>query len=123
MKCFHRLLLTDLDDRATAKQAGLGREHEHSSQEFLVVGTVVGWCLMLLPVPMPKGHQTPFIGRVVMLQANNRSVEFFRERFYSRLACAELHARMQPIVDSCGCHVSKQIASRDRGLVSSLPID
>ena len=29
---------------------------------------------------------------------------------------------MQPIVESCGCHASKQSDSRDRGLVSSLPI-
>ena len=29
---------------------------------------------------------------------------------------------MQPIVDSCRCHASKQSDSRDRGLVSSLPI-
>ena len=46
----------------------------------------------------------------------NRSVDFFRERFYSRLTCAELRARMQSIVDSCGCHTSKQSDSRDRGL-------
>ena len=29
---------------------------------------------------------------------------------------------MQSIVDSCDCHTSKQRDSRDRGLVSSLPI-
>ena len=29
---------------------------------------------------------------------------------------------MQSIVDSCGCHASKQSDSRDRELVSSLPI-
>ena len=29
---------------------------------------------------------------------------------------------MFPIVDSCGCHASKQSNSRDRGLVCSLPI-
>ena len=29
---------------------------------------------------------------------------------------------MQSIVDSCDCHASKQSNSRDRGLVSSLPI-
>ena len=29
---------------------------------------------------------------------------------------------MQSIVDSCDCHASKQRDSRDRGLVSSLPI-
>ena len=52
----------------------------------------------------------------------NRSVDCFRERFYSRLTCAELRARMQSIVDSCGCHPSKQRHSPDRGLVSSLPI-
>ena len=52
----------------------------------------------------------------------NRSVEFFRERCYSRLTCVELRTRMQPIVDSCGCHASKQSDSRDRGLASSLPI-
>ena len=52
----------------------------------------------------------------------NRSVSFFRERFYSPLTCAELRAGMQFIVDSCDCHASKQSNSRDRGLVSSLPI-
>ena len=29
---------------------------------------------------------------------------------------------MQAIVDACGCHASKQSDSRDRGLISSLPI-
>ena len=29
---------------------------------------------------------------------------------------------MQPIVDWCDCHASKQTDSRDRGLVSSLPL-
>ena len=52
----------------------------------------------------------------------NRSVDVFRERFYSPLNCAELRARMQSIVDSCGCHASKQSDSHDRGLISSLPI-
>ena len=52
----------------------------------------------------------------------NRSVNFFSERSYSRLTCAELRARMQSRMDSCGCHPSKQSDSRDRGLVSSLPI-
>ena len=36
--------------------------------------------------------------------------------------CVEPRACMQSIVDSCGCHASKQSDSRDRGLVSSLPI-
>ena len=52
----------------------------------------------------------------------NRSTDFFKERLYSRQTCVELRARMQPIVDSCGCHTSKKSDSRDRGLVSSLPI-
>ena len=52
----------------------------------------------------------------------NRCVDFFRERCYSPLTCAELRAPMQSIVDSCGCHASKQSNSRDRGVVSSLPI-
>ena len=38
----------------------------------------------------------------------NWSVDFFSERFYSELTCAELRARMQSIVDYCGCHASKQ---------------
>ena len=46
----------------------MGREHKHPSQEFLVVGTVVELCLNSLPLPVPKGQQTPYIGRVVMLQ-------------------------------------------------------
>ena len=52
----------------------------------------------------------------------NRSAAFFSERFYCRLTQSELRARMQSIVDSCDCHASKQSDSRDRGLVSSLPI-
>ena len=52
----------------------------------------------------------------------NRSVDFFRECFYSSLTLTELRSRMQTIVDACGCHASKQSDSRDRGLNSSLPI-
>ena len=52
----------------------------------------------------------------------NRSVDFFRERWYSRLTLVELLAGMQPIVDSCGCHASNGSDPRDWGLVSSLPI-
>ena len=52
----------------------------------------------------------------------NRSVDFFRECFHSRLTLTELRSRMQSIVDSCGYHASKQSASRDQGRISSLPI-
>ena len=52
----------------------------------------------------------------------NRSVDFFGECFYSSLTLTELRSRMQAIVDACGCHASKQSDSRDRGLISSLPI-
>ena len=52
----------------------------------------------------------------------NRSVDFFRECFYSSLILTELRSRMQTIVYACGCHASKQSDSRDRGLISSLPI-
>ena len=52
----------------------------------------------------------------------NRSVDFFRECFYSSLTLTELRSRMQTIVDACGCHASKQSDSRDRGLICSLPI-
>ena len=52
----------------------------------------------------------------------NRSVNFFRECFYSSLTLTELRSRMQTIVDACGCHASKQSDSTDRGLISSLPI-
>ena len=52
----------------------------------------------------------------------NRSVDFFRECFYSSLTLTELRSRMQTIVDACGCHASGQSDSRDRGLISSLPI-
>ena len=44
----------------------------------------------------------------------NRSVDFFRECFYSGLTLTELRSRMQSIVDACGCHASKQSDSRDR---------
>ena len=52
----------------------------------------------------------------------NRTVDFFRECFYSSLTLTELRSRMQTIVDAPGCHASKQSDSRDRGLISSLPI-
>ena len=52
----------------------------------------------------------------------NRSVDFFRECFYSSLTLTELRSRMQTIVDACGCHASKQSDSKDRGLLSTLPI-
>ena len=52
----------------------------------------------------------------------NRSVDFFGECFWSRLTSAELRARMQSIVDACGCQPRKQNNSRDRGLASSPPI-
>ena len=52
----------------------------------------------------------------------DRSVDFFCECFYSSLTLTELRSRMQTIVDACGCHASKQSDSRDRGLISSLPI-
>ena len=42
--------------------------------------------------------------------------------FYPGLTLSELRSRMQTIVDACGCHASKQSDSRDRGLISSLPI-
>ena len=54
--------------------------------------------------------------------APNRSVDFFRECFHSCVTLTELRSRMQTIVDACGCHASKQSDSRDRGLISSLPI-
>ena len=49
-------------------------------------------------------------------------MNFFRECFYSSLTLTELRSRMQTIVHACGCHASKQSNSRDRGLISSLPI-
>ena len=52
----------------------------------------------------------------------NRSVDFFRDRFYSSCTVTELRSRMQTIVDASGCHASKQSNSRDRGVISSLPI-
>ena len=52
----------------------------------------------------------------------NRSVDFFRECFYSSLTLSELRSPTQTIVDACGCHANKQSDSRDRGLISSLPI-
>ena len=52
----------------------------------------------------------------------NRSVDFFRECFYSGLTLTELRSRMQTISDACGCHASKQSDSRDSRLISSLPI-
>ena len=52
----------------------------------------------------------------------NPSVDFFRECFYSALTLNESRSCMQTIADACGCHASKQSDSRDRGLISSIPI-
>ena len=52
----------------------------------------------------------------------NCSLNFFPECFYSGLTRTELRSRIQTIVDACGCQASKQSNSRDRGLISSLPI-
>ena len=43
----------------------------------------------------------------------NRSVDFFRECFYSRLTLTELRVLMQSIVDHCSCHGRKQSDSCD----------
>ena len=42
--------------------------------------------------------------------------------FYSSLTLTEFWSGMYTIVDGCGCHASKQSDSRDRALISSLPI-
>ena len=52
----------------------------------------------------------------------NRSVHFTRECFYSGLTLTELKSRMQTIVDACVRHASKRSDTRERGLISSLPI-
>ena len=52
----------------------------------------------------------------------NRSVDFFRECLYSEPSFPELQSRTKPILDSCGCHASKQSNPYDQGLISSLPI-
>ena len=52
----------------------------------------------------------------------NCSVDIFPECFYSSLTLTEPRSRMQTIVDACGCNNSKQSDSRDRGLISSLPL-
>ena len=52
----------------------------------------------------------------------NRLVDFFRECFYSSLTLTELRSHMQAIVESSGCHASKQSDSRDSRLIPSLPI-
>ena len=49
-------------------------------------------------------------------------MDFLRECFSSSLTLTELGSHMQTIVDACGSHASKQSDSRDRGLISSLPI-
>ena len=49
-------------------------------------------------------------------------MDFFRECFCSGLTLTELRSRLQTIVDACGCHGNKQSDSRERGLISSLPI-
>ena len=50
------------------------------------------------------------------------SVEFFGGRFYYQLTCVELRVQRQSIVDACARHASKRSDSRDRGLVSGLPV-
>ena len=76
-----------------------------------IIGPVAPLDGCLQPAHLSSGHT-----------GYNKSVDLFRERFHSRLTCAELRARMQSIVDSCGCHASKQRDSCDRGLLCSLPI-
>ena len=44
-----------------------GREHEHPSSEFLVVGTVV--TSGFIPLPAAERQQPPLIARRVMLQS------------------------------------------------------
>ena len=51
-----------------------------------------------------------------------RAVDFLCECFYSGLTLTEPRSRMQTNVDACVCHASKQSDSRDRGLISGLPI-
>ena len=52
----------------------------------------------------------------------NRSLDFFRDCFYSGLTLTELRSRMQTTVGTCSFHASKQSDSRDRGRMSRLPI-
>ena len=61
--------------------------------------------------PLSSGHT-----------CTNRSVDFFRECFYSSLTWIELRSRMQTIVAVSRCHASQQSDSRDRGRIFSLPI-
>ena len=49
----------------------------------------------------------------------NCSVNVSRECFYSRLTLIEPGSRMQSIVDSCGCHPSKQSDTPDWGVISN----
>ena len=52
----------------------------------------------------------------------NCLVDFFRECFSSSPTLTELSSLMQTIVDACGSHASKQSDTRERKLISSLPI-
>ena len=53
MESFQWLLVIEPNDRVSSKKAGVGREHEHPNQEFLVVCTIVGWCVIPLPLLVP----------------------------------------------------------------------
>ena len=46
----------------------LRRKHQHTGQEFLVIGAVVGTRLVPLPIPVSQWHQQPLSGRIVMFQ-------------------------------------------------------
>ena len=57
-----------------------------------------------------------------LVRPANRSEDFFPECFYSDLALTELRSCMQTMVDACSCHASKQSDSRNRRLISSVPV-
>ena len=67
------------------------------------------WCLQCCH--LSSGHT-----------GTNRSVDFLGQCFYSILTLTKFRSHMQTIVDACGRHASKQNDSRDRGLISSLPV-
>ena len=41
---------------------------QHTGQEFLVMGAVIGTRLVPFPIPVSQWHQPPLTGRIVMFQ-------------------------------------------------------
>jgi hypothetical protein len=51
-----------------------------------------------------------------------RTLDFFKNHFYTRVGLKDLKDMIQKLTSSCPCTLTKQNSASDRGLVSSYPI-